>query len=74
MEKEKINISKNGYLTIVFGLLLIGILTLSLSSYLFIMNIETKYSYYFNGLGMALLGYGVGLAYARTFKIESIDD
>jgi hypothetical protein len=72
MEQRK-NITKNNYIILSFGLIILGALLMSLCTYLFIMKIETNYTYYFNIVAGMIMGAGIGMANSRVFKIEGYD-
>jgi hypothetical protein len=70
-------ITKVGYKTMIWGIITAGIVINAVWGYLFINSgvskIQMQYGLWMS-LGTIVLGFGVGLAYARNWFIKEIDD
>ena len=71
--ENKTNVTKGMYLLMVWCSIFIGIIIMSICTYLFLFKIETNYSFYFNLVGGMLIGYGMGLATSRSYNIQGYD-
>lgn len=73
MEERK-EISKKGFRIMVYLIIIIGAAIMSVFTFLSKFLVQSN-SYYiiYMGIGQLLLGFGVGLAYSRVFKIKDFD-
>lgn len=74
MEQRK-EITKEKYKLIVYGCLIIGTLLFMAMAYIsnFLVQPNSYYIAYMS-VGILILGFGVGLGYARVWKIKGIDN
>lgn len=66
----KTKITKTKYVSIVWITLIIGLIINAVFSTIGIMNGFTYYSAAYMGLGLMIVGFGMGLAWAHSWEIE----
>lgn len=71
--EQRMNINKGKYIALCFGLIGLGVILMSICTYLYVMKIDTNYTFYYNLIAGMIIGSGIGLSYARMFKIEGYD-
>ena len=67
-------ISKSEYVLRVWAIIAIGLLGNIIFSTIGIFNGFDYYTASYMGISMLIIGFGVGLAYARAWKIKEIDN
>lgn len=71
---EKIEVSRPKWKLIVWTPIIIGAIIFSIFSSTFYIPKEYMRAAATSGLGMILIGWGFGLAYARAWRIDEIDN
>ena len=71
---EKIEVSRTKWKLIVWTPIIIGAIVFSVFSSTFFIPTEYMRSAMYAGVGSLMVGWGFGLAYARTWKIKNIDN
>lgn len=69
-----ISISKNKWKLIIWTFIILGLIIMSLFSSTFFIPLDYLRSSLYSSIGGILIGVGFGLAYARIFKINGIDN
>lgn len=73
---QKKEVSKVYYLAMVWGILTLGVLINAIFYFMLSKTLETRELQFVGllGFGMLLIGYSMGLAYARSYKIKEVDN
>jgi len=72
--KGSIEISRTKWKFCVWTPILLGLILFSIFGSTFFIPKEYTRAVWFASIGMLLIGWGFGLAYARAFKIKGIDN
>ncbi len=72
-ELHSVKISRGAWNLLIIGFMIVGIIIFSVFSSTFFVDVESFRWTLLIGVGGVLVGVGLGLAYARVFKIKGID-